>query len=143
MPSDLYVGEITAIIDTKLDVRDGTAWSQFDKAINRLEGGPDGGGAVEASENAPSSPLPQPPLVDDSDEFFQMSSAEPAQPGIVIFRPTCMTGWVCASGVQTCEFISSSTKVSQGRNQPQNLESCINCQVHHKLMTLSWRLFSV
>jgi hypothetical protein len=27
------------VIETKLDLRDGVAWSQFDKAINKLEGG--------------------------------------------------------------------------------------------------------
>ena len=32
------VGEITVVIETKLDVRDGMAWSQLDKAIGRLEG---------------------------------------------------------------------------------------------------------
>ena len=43
-------GDITVVIETKLDVRDGAAWSQFDKAIHKLEGGlEDSGGDVAES----------------------------------------------------------------------------------------------
>ena len=31
-------GDITVVIETKLDVRDGAAWSQLDKAISRFAG---------------------------------------------------------------------------------------------------------
>ena len=34
-------GDITIVLETKLDLRDGAAWSQLDKAIGKLEGGED------------------------------------------------------------------------------------------------------
>ena len=51
-------GDITVILETKLDVRDGAAWSQFDKAINRLEGGAEvpAGAAAATQENGGPSP---------------------------------------------------------------------------------------
>lgn len=36
------------MLETKLDVRDGMAWSQFDKALEKLEGGMDADEAEEA-----------------------------------------------------------------------------------------------
>ena len=57
----LRPGDITVILETKLDVRDGVAWSQFDKAINRLEGGAEGpagaAAAAAAQENGGASPV--------------------------------------------------------------------------------------
>lgn len=35
----INAGDIEIILETKLDVRDGQAWSQIDKALDRLEGG--------------------------------------------------------------------------------------------------------
>lgn len=41
-------GDISLVIEAKVDLRDGAAWSQFDRAINRLEGGAPSGGSPEA-----------------------------------------------------------------------------------------------
>jgi len=67
-----FAGDITVVIETKLDLRDGAAWSQIDKAINRLEGGEgaengEEGGELrgdsqnEISDPGFSSPPPPPP----------------------------------------------------------------------------------
>lgn len=37
--SPSFPGDITVVIETKLDVRDGEAWSRLGKAIHQIEGG--------------------------------------------------------------------------------------------------------
>lgn len=56
----VLAGAITVVIETKLDVRDGAAWLQIDKAIHRLEGGPEDSGldapeAADSDDELPSS----------------------------------------------------------------------------------------
>lgn len=59
-------GGITVVIETKLDVRDGAAWTQFDRAIHRLEGGAEEGGPDAAVGQ-------QSPLLGDSDDDLPLS----------------------------------------------------------------------
>ena len=78
-------GDITVVIETKLDLRDGAAWSQFDKAINRLEGGE---GGVDLQDR------------EEGGELRGGSDDDSSEPGRLSLCPRASASSLCRSSMQ-------------------------------------------